>query len=147
LLSLLPVITKGKYYKEHSPLVVITKTKPYCIELCLCLLSQGKNAFFRDLTTIQLMPSGDMDPGLVSIRQEVRAGSTEKEDLKTKDFSSSASVSSSLSVPVLLSTFPSFLLCSVPPPGADGLGAGYQRSVHLSLRQHVPLSPLEWPQG
>ncbi|MEQ2160206.1 hypothetical protein GOODEAATRI_031264 [Goodea atripinnis] len=30
----------------------------------------GKNAFFRDLTTIQLMPSGDMDPGLVSLRQE-----------------------------------------------------------------------------
>uniref|UniRef100_A0A8D3CVP9 RAB3 GTPase activating protein subunit 2 (non-catalytic) n=1 Tax=Scophthalmus maximus TaxID=52904 RepID=A0A8D3CVP9_SCOMX len=34
--------------------------------------SKGKNAFFRDLTTIQLMPSGDMDPGLVSLRQEVR---------------------------------------------------------------------------
>uniref|UniRef100_A0A8D3DD60 RAB3 GTPase activating protein subunit 2 (non-catalytic) n=1 Tax=Scophthalmus maximus TaxID=52904 RepID=A0A8D3DD60_SCOMX len=33
--------------------------------------SKGKNAFFRDLTTIQLMPSGDMDPGLVSLRQEV----------------------------------------------------------------------------
>ncbi|XP_038148632.1 rab3 GTPase-activating protein non-catalytic subunit isoform X3 [Cyprinodon tularosa] len=32
--------------------------------------SKGKNAFFRDLTTIQLMPSGDMDPGLVSLRQE-----------------------------------------------------------------------------
>uniref|UniRef100_A0A667Y7Q3 RAB3 GTPase activating protein subunit 2 (non-catalytic) n=1 Tax=Myripristis murdjan TaxID=586833 RepID=A0A667Y7Q3_9TELE len=27
--------------------------------------SKGKNAFFRDLTSIQLMPSGDMDPGLV----------------------------------------------------------------------------------
>uniref|UniRef100_A0A8C5HSF8 Rab3 GTPase-activating protein non-catalytic subunit n=1 Tax=Gouania willdenowi TaxID=441366 RepID=A0A8C5HSF8_GOUWI len=32
--------------------------------------SKGKNAFFRDLTTIQLMPSGDMDPGLISLRQE-----------------------------------------------------------------------------
>uniref|UniRef100_A0A3P8XCF5 RAB3 GTPase activating protein subunit 2 (non-catalytic) n=1 Tax=Esox lucius TaxID=8010 RepID=A0A3P8XCF5_ESOLU len=32
--------------------------------------SKGKNAFFRDLASIQLMPSGDMDPGLVSIRQE-----------------------------------------------------------------------------
>ncbi|KAJ7988941.1 hypothetical protein DPEC_G00314410 [Dallia pectoralis] len=32
--------------------------------------SKGKNAFFRDLGSIQLMPSGDMDPGLVSARQE-----------------------------------------------------------------------------
>ncbi|XP_056446466.1 rab3 GTPase-activating protein non-catalytic subunit isoform X2 [Gadus chalcogrammus] len=32
--------------------------------------SKGKNAFFRELTSIQLMPSGDMDPGLVSLRQE-----------------------------------------------------------------------------
>lgn len=39
--------------------------------VCVCDPPQGKNAFFRDLTTIQLMPSGDMDPGLVSLRQEV----------------------------------------------------------------------------
>lgn len=69
-------------------MVVITKTKPYCIELFVhqhvCLLSQGKNAFFRDLTTIQLMPSGDMDPGLVSIRQEVRAGVTTTGQQKKK---------------------------------------------------------------
>ncbi|CAL8271744.1 unnamed protein product [Merluccius merluccius] len=32
--------------------------------------SKGKNAFFRELTSIQLMPSGDMDPSLVSLRQE-----------------------------------------------------------------------------
>ncbi|KAG7460586.1 hypothetical protein MATL_G00200350 [Megalops atlanticus] len=32
--------------------------------------SKGKNAFFKDLTSIQLMPSGDLDPGLVSLRQE-----------------------------------------------------------------------------
>ncbi|XP_051942627.1 rab3 GTPase-activating protein non-catalytic subunit isoform X2 [Hippocampus zosterae] len=32
--------------------------------------SKGKNAFFRDLTTIQLLPSGDTDPGLVLLRQE-----------------------------------------------------------------------------
>ncbi|XP_072546112.1 rab3 GTPase-activating protein non-catalytic subunit isoform X2 [Salminus brasiliensis] len=32
--------------------------------------SKGKNAFFRDLTSIQLLPSGDMDPNLVAIRQE-----------------------------------------------------------------------------
>ncbi|XP_036450138.1 rab3 GTPase-activating protein non-catalytic subunit isoform X2 [Colossoma macropomum] len=32
--------------------------------------SKGKNAFFRDLTSIQLLPSGDADPNLVAIRQE-----------------------------------------------------------------------------
>uniref|UniRef100_A0A8B9HNI8 RAB3 GTPase activating protein subunit 2 (non-catalytic) n=1 Tax=Astyanax mexicanus TaxID=7994 RepID=A0A8B9HNI8_ASTMX len=32
--------------------------------------SKGKNAFFRELTSIQLLPSGDMDPNLVAIRQE-----------------------------------------------------------------------------
>ncbi|XP_064195807.1 rab3 GTPase-activating protein non-catalytic subunit [Anguilla rostrata] len=33
--------------------------------------SKGKNAFFRDLTSIQLLPSGDLDPSLVSLRQEL----------------------------------------------------------------------------
>uniref|UniRef100_A0A673LGB6 Rab3 GTPase-activating protein non-catalytic subunit-like n=1 Tax=Sinocyclocheilus rhinocerous TaxID=307959 RepID=A0A673LGB6_9TELE len=33
--------------------------------------SKGKNAFFRDLSSIQLLPSGDMDPTLVAVRQEV----------------------------------------------------------------------------
>ncbi|XP_069055277.1 rab3 GTPase-activating protein non-catalytic subunit isoform X2 [Lepisosteus oculatus] len=32
--------------------------------------SKGKNAFFKDLTSIQLLPSGDVDPSLVSLRQE-----------------------------------------------------------------------------
>lgn len=32
--------------------------------------SKGKNAFFRDLTSIQLLPSGDMDATVVSLRQE-----------------------------------------------------------------------------
>ncbi|KAA0711167.1 Rab3 GTPase-activating protein non-catalytic subunit RGAP-iso [Triplophysa tibetana] len=32
--------------------------------------SKGKNAFFRDLTSIQLLPSGDTDPNLVALRQE-----------------------------------------------------------------------------
>ncbi|XP_052001126.1 rab3 GTPase-activating protein non-catalytic subunit-like isoform X4 [Xyrauchen texanus] len=32
--------------------------------------SKGKNAFFRDLISIQLLPSGDMDPNLVAVRQE-----------------------------------------------------------------------------
>uniref|UniRef100_A0A8C2JCS5 RAB3 GTPase activating protein subunit 2 (non-catalytic) n=1 Tax=Cyprinus carpio TaxID=7962 RepID=A0A8C2JCS5_CYPCA len=33
--------------------------------------SKGKNAFFRDLSSIQLLPSGDMDHSLVAVRQEV----------------------------------------------------------------------------
>uniref|UniRef100_A0A671QD64 Rab3 GTPase-activating protein non-catalytic subunit-like n=1 Tax=Sinocyclocheilus anshuiensis TaxID=1608454 RepID=A0A671QD64_9TELE len=33
--------------------------------------SKGKNAFFRDLSSIQLLPSGDMDPTLVAVRQAV----------------------------------------------------------------------------
>ncbi|PIO33384.1 hypothetical protein AB205_0088640 [Aquarana catesbeiana] len=33
--------------------------------------SKGKNAFFKDLTSIQLLPSGDMDPSIVSLRQQV----------------------------------------------------------------------------
>ncbi|KAM4679291.1 rab3 GTPase-activating protein non-catalytic subunit isoform 2-T2 [Amazona ochrocephala] len=32
--------------------------------------SKGKNAFFKDLTSIQLLPSGDMDPSVLSIRQQ-----------------------------------------------------------------------------
>ncbi|XP_005409325.1 PREDICTED: rab3 GTPase-activating protein non-catalytic subunit isoform X2 [Chinchilla lanigera] len=32
--------------------------------------SKGKNAFFKDLTTIQLLPSGEMDPNFISIRQQ-----------------------------------------------------------------------------
>ncbi|XP_059533767.1 rab3 GTPase-activating protein non-catalytic subunit [Myotis daubentonii] len=32
--------------------------------------SKGKNAFFKDLTSIQLLPSGEMDPNLISMRQQ-----------------------------------------------------------------------------
>ncbi|NXY81283.1 RBGPR protein, partial [Alcedo cyanopectus] len=32
--------------------------------------SKGKNAFFKDLTSIQLLPSGDMDPSVLSLRQQ-----------------------------------------------------------------------------
>nr|XP_033792757.1 rab3 GTPase-activating protein non-catalytic subunit isoform X2 [Geotrypetes seraphini] len=32
--------------------------------------SKGKNAFFKDLASIQLLPSGDMDPNLVNLRQQ-----------------------------------------------------------------------------
>ncbi|KAM8810157.1 rab3 GTPase-activating protein non-catalytic subunit [Eudromia elegans] len=35
--------------------------------------SKGKNAFFKDLTSIQLLPSGDMDPNILSIRQQFLA--------------------------------------------------------------------------
>ncbi|KAM9842395.1 rab3 GTPase-activating protein non-catalytic subunit [Aulostomus maculatus] len=49
----------------HAAMTFSVKVKPLSL-----FDSKGKNAFFRDLTTIQLMPSGDMDPGLVSLRQE-----------------------------------------------------------------------------
>ncbi|NXD07086.1 RBGPR protein, partial [Nothocercus nigrocapillus] len=35
--------------------------------------SKGKNAFFKDLTSIQLLPSGDMDPNISSMRQQFLA--------------------------------------------------------------------------
>ncbi|KAM9787605.1 rab3 GTPase-activating protein non-catalytic subunit [Syngnathus typhle] len=49
----------------HAALTFSLKVKPLSL-----FDSKGKNAFFRDLTTIQLMPSGDMDPALVLSRQE-----------------------------------------------------------------------------
>ncbi|XP_036006973.1 rab3 GTPase-activating protein non-catalytic subunit isoform X2 [Fundulus heteroclitus] len=49
----------------HAAMSFSVKVKPLGL-----FDSKGKNAFFRDLTTIQLMPSGDMDPGLISVRQE-----------------------------------------------------------------------------
>ncbi|KAG2467603.1 RBGPR protein, partial [Polypterus senegalus] len=33
--------------------------------------SKGKNSFFKELTSIQLLPSGDLDPNIVSLRQMV----------------------------------------------------------------------------
>uniref|UniRef100_A0A673CNK7 RAB3 GTPase activating protein subunit 2 (non-catalytic) n=1 Tax=Sphaeramia orbicularis TaxID=375764 RepID=A0A673CNK7_9TELE len=50
----------------HAAMMFSLKVKPLSL-----FDSKGKNAFFRDLTTIQLMPSGDMDPGVVALRQEV----------------------------------------------------------------------------
>ncbi|XP_006916295.1 rab3 GTPase-activating protein non-catalytic subunit [Pteropus alecto] len=32
--------------------------------------SKGKNAFFKDLTSIQLLPSGEIDPDFLSVRQQ-----------------------------------------------------------------------------
>ncbi|XP_030574054.1 rab3 GTPase-activating protein non-catalytic subunit isoform X2 [Archocentrus centrarchus] len=49
----------------HAAMTFNVKVKPFGL-----FDSKGKNAFFRDLATIQLMPSGDMDPGLISVRQE-----------------------------------------------------------------------------
>ncbi|XP_061824487.1 rab3 GTPase-activating protein non-catalytic subunit [Nerophis lumbriciformis] len=49
----------------HSAMTFSLKVKPLSL-----FDSKGKNAFFRDLTTIQLMPSGVMDPSLVLLRQE-----------------------------------------------------------------------------
>ncbi|XP_017287238.1 rab3 GTPase-activating protein non-catalytic subunit isoform X2 [Kryptolebias marmoratus] len=49
----------------HAAMSFRVKVKPLSL-----FDSKGKNAFFRDLTTIQLMPSGDMDPTLISQRKE-----------------------------------------------------------------------------
>uniref|UniRef100_A0A672NL22 Rab3 GTPase-activating protein non-catalytic subunit-like n=1 Tax=Sinocyclocheilus grahami TaxID=75366 RepID=A0A672NL22_SINGR len=46
--------------------------------------SKGKNAFFRDLSSIQLLPSGDMDHNLVAVRQEVSHSATHQEHLHAK---------------------------------------------------------------
>ncbi|XP_072221719.1 rab3 GTPase-activating protein non-catalytic subunit isoform X2 [Leuresthes tenuis] len=78
----------------HAAMNFSVKVKPLSL-----FDSKGKNAFFRDLTTIQLMPSGDMDPGLVLLRQEfllrVLTGWVQAID----DLSSSASASSSAPLP------------------------------------------------
>uniref|UniRef100_A0A665UXX6 RAB3 GTPase activating protein subunit 2 (non-catalytic) n=1 Tax=Echeneis naucrates TaxID=173247 RepID=A0A665UXX6_ECHNA len=50
----------------HAAMTFSLRVKPLSL-----FDSKGKNAFFRDLATIQLMPSGDMDPGLISLRQEI----------------------------------------------------------------------------
>ncbi|XP_078796486.1 rab3 GTPase-activating protein non-catalytic subunit isoform X2 [Oryzias latipes] len=49
----------------HAAMTFNVKVKPLSL-----FDSKGKNAFFRDLTTIQLMPSGDMDAAVVALRQE-----------------------------------------------------------------------------
>uniref|UniRef100_A0A8C7Q0P9 RAB3 GTPase activating protein subunit 2 (non-catalytic) n=1 Tax=Oncorhynchus mykiss TaxID=8022 RepID=A0A8C7Q0P9_ONCMY len=49
----------------HTAMTFSLRVKPLSL-----FDSKGKNAFFRELSSIQLMPSGDMDPGLVSLRQE-----------------------------------------------------------------------------
>nr|XP_046268193.1 rab3 GTPase-activating protein non-catalytic subunit isoform X2 [Scatophagus argus] len=78
----------------HAAMTFNVKVKPLSL-----FDSKGKNAFFRDLTTIQLMPSGDMDPGLVSQRQEfllrVLTGWVQAID----DSSGSASGTTSLPLP------------------------------------------------
>ncbi|KAI4883030.1 hypothetical protein NFI96_012495 [Prochilodus magdalenae] len=50
---------------QHAAMSFSLRLKPLSL-----FDSKGKNAFFRDLTSIQLLPSGDTDPNLVAIRQE-----------------------------------------------------------------------------
>lgn len=67
-------------------------------------LLQGKNALFRDLSSVQLMPSGVMDSSLILNRQEVNAVSlSERRCGSVRGF---------------------HLVVLVPLPGSDGLGAG-----------------------
>lgn len=65
---------------------------------------QGKNALFRDLSIIQLMPSGVMDSGLILSRQEVNPAPLH---LRVNGAASDPPV-----------------CVSVPLPGPDRLGAG-----------------------
>uniref|UniRef100_A0A8I3Q1Y7 RAB3 GTPase activating non-catalytic protein subunit 2 n=1 Tax=Canis lupus familiaris TaxID=9615 RepID=A0A8I3Q1Y7_CANLF len=55
--------------------------------------SKGKNAFFKDLTSIQLLPSGEMDPNFISIRQQfllkVVSAAVQAQHLAVKDGESS----------------------------------------------------------
>lgn len=49
----------------HAAMTFSLKVKPLSL-----FDSKGKSALFRDLSSIQLMPSGDADPALVLLRQE-----------------------------------------------------------------------------
>ncbi|XP_028827627.1 rab3 GTPase-activating protein non-catalytic subunit isoform X2 [Denticeps clupeoides] len=49
----------------HAAMTFNLKVKPLSL-----FDSKGKNALFRELSSIQLMPSGEADPALVAIRQE-----------------------------------------------------------------------------
>ncbi|KAL0969299.1 hypothetical protein UPYG_G00225230 [Umbra pygmaea] len=49
----------------HAAMTFSVRVKPLSL-----FDSKGKNAFFRDLSSIQLMPGMDVDPGLVCLRQE-----------------------------------------------------------------------------
>ncbi|XP_016076678.1 PREDICTED: rab3 GTPase-activating protein non-catalytic subunit isoform X1 [Miniopterus natalensis] len=56
--------------------------------------SKGKNAFFKDLTSIQLLPSGEMDPNFISVRQQfllkVVSAAVQAQHAGAKDKDSSA---------------------------------------------------------
>ncbi|XP_052593894.1 rab3 GTPase-activating protein non-catalytic subunit isoform X5 [Peromyscus californicus insignis] len=47
--------------------------------------SKGKNAFFKDLTSIQLLPSGEMDPNFISIRQQLLQQALGYSSMKSTD--------------------------------------------------------------
>ncbi|KAG8518205.1 Rab3 GTPase-activating protein non-catalytic subunit, partial [Galemys pyrenaicus] len=61
--------------------------------------SKGKNAFFKDLTSIQLLPSGEMDPHFILLRQQFllkvvsAAVQTQHAGIKDKDSSEEAPIS------------------------------------------------------
>lgn len=83
--------------------------------LLLLLLLQGKSALFRELSSIQLMPSGDADPALILLCQEV------------------STYPAPLAIWSLLPPWPcvglTLLLLpagSVPAASADWLGAGHR---------------------
>ncbi|KAM3595515.1 uncharacterized protein V6R79_024591 [Siganus canaliculatus] len=78
----------------HTAMTFALKVKPLSL-----FDSKGKNAFFRDLTTIQLMPSGDMDPSVVSLRQEFLLRVLTSWVQAIDDFSSPAPGSSSNPLP------------------------------------------------
>ncbi|ELR49190.1 Rab3 GTPase-activating protein non-catalytic subunit [Bos mutus] len=52
---------------EQRPAVTVTTTVTNHVITISC---RGKNAFFKDLTSIQLLPSGEMDPNFISVRQQ-----------------------------------------------------------------------------
>ncbi|XP_026211404.1 rab3 GTPase-activating protein non-catalytic subunit [Anabas testudineus] len=78
----------------HAAMTFSLKVKPLSL-----FDSKGKNAFFRDLTSIQLMPSGDMDPGLISLRQEFLLRVLTSWVQAIDDTSSSATGTSSIPLP------------------------------------------------
>ncbi|TWW71568.1 Rab3 GTPase-activating protein non-catalytic subunit [Takifugu flavidus] len=53
----------------HAAMTFKVKVKPLSL-----FDSKGKNALFRDLSSVQLMPSGVMDSSLILTRQEVQMG-------------------------------------------------------------------------
>jgi len=78
-----------RYHSKKEKIIAISfSCKIYVLLLLIHVVFfcglQGKNAFFRDLSSIQLLPSGDMDPNLVAMRQEVSLNCSQQECLQPK---------------------------------------------------------------